>query len=338
MKRRTYHEEDIPQAPPPSPTKFTLLTCAEIEEACPSPSCTLRLVDRKIEAHQARLSPIQTEQTSGPYSPALLSVNVSGRKLEGSDEPIHKTTSLRQVSSASGHHDMTTTNSSYHLTRSSGTDSLVLSPKTSSFCLFNQSCRKAIEGVPGRFRFPSQGSDASEPRPTVTGRHIFFPASIGASAMPDIAELPLEYKESKTNCWPDPCSQLLEPETVIMPEAAKMSKSRKCDFDCAYCLERIARCNGEMPSCGECLSGTGLFASDQNSNSLQTLTEHSREEEEEATGEEQTAILEEVHSHFSDDSTDEDDDGKKVTSNVRLFKLNQKSKTRLSWGSLFSKP
>ena len=334
MEHPTSHEEFLPQAPPPSPTKFTLLNCAQHEEACPSPSCTLRLIDRKIEAHQARLSPTQ-DRHSSPYSPSLLHVNVSGRKLEPSIEPMRKMTSLRQASSVFGNHDITMTNSSYHSTRSSGNDSLVSTPKSSPFCALNlQSCGKTIGEAPGRFCIPPQDKDASGPRPTFTGRDTLFPTSVGSSTIPEMAELPLEYKQSKTDCWPGPCSQLLKPENVSMPEATMRSISHTCDFVCACCLRRVVRCNGEMPSCGGCLEA---FASDQQSNSLQDLTEHARVEEEE-TGEEQTATLEEVHSHFSDDSTDEDDEGEKVASNVRLFKFNQKSRSRLSWGSLFSKP
>ena len=175
MEHPTSHEECLPQAPPPSPTKFSLLDCAQHEEACPSPSCTLRLIDRKIEAHQARLSPTQDKHSS-PYSPSLLHVNVSGRKLGRSMGPMHRMTSLHQVSSARGNHVMTMTNSSYHSTRSSGTDSLVLTPKSSPFCVSNlQSCRKAIGEPPGRFRCPSQDRDAPETRPTITRRRYLFP-------------------------------------------------------------------------------------------------------------------------------------------------------------------
>ena len=328
MERPTYQEEYSPQAPPPSPAKIPLLTCAEHKEACPSTSSTLRLVDRKIEAHQARMSLLQDKKSSGPPSLAILRVNESGRKLECSDEPMRKMPSVRQVSSASGNHDMTVTNLSCHPTRSIGTEKFSLSPKSSPFCLFSlQSCRKAIRNASGRFRFPSQGSNASEPRAMVIDRHsILFPTSIGSSVIPDIAELPPEDKESTTDCWPDPCSQLLEPETVNMPDATTRSKSRKRNFACACCPERITRDNGEMARCGEC---------HQHSTSLQTLTEHAREEGK-ATGEEQKATLEEVHSYFSDDST-EDDDGEKVASNVRLFKLNKKSKFGLFCGRLFSR-
>ena len=73
---------------------------------------------------------------------------------------------------------------------------------------------------------------------------------------------------------------------------------------------------------------------------LQTLAEHTRGEE--VMNTEQAVGMEEEHSHFSDDSTDEDDDVEIVPSNARLFnslgRLNQRSKTRLSWSNLFSKP
>ena len=301
MERPTYHEDYSPQAPPPSPVIFPLFTCADHEEACPSTSATLGLLDRKIEAHQAKLSLTQDKQSSGPSSPAFLRFSKSGGKLDCSDEPMHKTPSLRQVSSASGNHNMTMTNSSFHPTRSISPESLALSPKSSPFCLFNlQSCRKSIRDASGRFHFPSQGSNASEPRATVVDRPTF----IGSSALPDIAELPSEDKESTTNCWPGPCSQPLEPATVSMPEATTRSTSSKRYFACAR-------------------------------TSLPTLTEHAREEGE-ATGEEKIMTLEEVHSYFSDDSA-EDDDGKKFASNVRLFMLNKKSKFKLFWGRLLSK-
>ena len=58
--------------------------------------------------------------------------------------------------------------------------------------------------------------------------------------------------------------------------------------------------------------------------------------------EQQAVEMEEEHSHFSDYSTEEEDDSEKVPSNGRLFnslsRLNQRSKTRLSLGNLFSKP
>lgn len=94
-----------------------------------------------------------------------------------------------------------------------------------------------------------------------------------------------------------------------------------------------------MPSCGKCLSRSEICSFNKYTIGLQPLKEQGRREE--ATDEQPPAITEEAHSHFSDDSSDEDDDGENLPSNVRLFnslgRLNQRSRTRLSWNSLFSK-
>lgn len=94
-----------------------------------------------------------------------------------------------------------------------------------------------------------------------------------------------------------------------------------------------------MPSCGKCLSRSEVCSFNKYNIGLQPLEEQTGRED--ATDEQQPATTEEEHSHFSDDSSDEDDDGKKVPSNVRLFnslgRLNQRSRTRLSWNNLFSK-
>lgn len=95
-----------------------------------------------------------------------------------------------------------------------------------------------------------------------------------------------------------------------------------------------------MPSCAKCLRGNEIYPFNEHSLNLQPLAEHARGEE--AMDEEQAAIVEEERSHFSDCSTDEEDNGEKVPSNARLFnslgRLNYRSRTRLSWANLFSKP
>ncbi len=368
VERRTYYSENIPRAPPPSPTRCTQLICAEPDEACPSTSCVLLLVDREIEAHQARLSPIQHREPLGPYSPAL-SDSVSGIKIECSDEPMHTMIPQRQFSGASDDDDTTVTSSSCPSSRSSGTNTLVneipcdkeadfhsaaigvhyrrkiatatqsaaqsSSPKSPTFSPFNsRSPRDAIADSLSRFRSPSHGNDASEPRLTVAGRQISSPAPIGSSAIADIAALSLEYKQSKTKSWPGPYSQLPGPDIVSMPKAAPWSNS------CASCRDRKARCDGGMPSYGKCLSRSETCSSNRYCLSLQPLEEHARGEE--AIGGQQATLMEEEHSHFSDYSTDEDDGAEKVQSTVRLFnslgRLNQRSKPRLSWSKFFSKP
>ena len=368
VERRTYYRENIPRAPPPSPTKSTPLICAEPDEGCPSTSCVLLLVDRKIQAHQARLSSIQHREPLGPYSPAL-SDSAFGMKVECSDEPMPTMIPQRQFSGASDDDDTTVTNSSCPSSRSSGINTLVneiswdkevdfhsaaigvhyrrkittatqsatqsSSPKSPTFSPFNlRSPRDAIADSLSRFRSPSRVNDASEPRLTVAGRQISSPAPIGSSAIADIAALSLENKQSKTKSWPGPYSQLPGPDIVSMPKAAPWSNS------CASCRDRKARCDGGMFSYGKCLSRSETCPSNRYCSSLQPLKEHARGEE--ATGGQQATLMEEENSHFSDYSTDEDDAAEKVQSTVRLFnslgRLNQKSKPRLSWSKVFSKP
>lgn len=373
IERRTYYREHVPRPPPPSP-KSNPLTRPESNEPCPSISCALLLVDRKIQAHQARLSPIQHRTLPSLYCPTLLSDSVSGMKLECSDEQMLKTTLLRQVLSASDDDEMTATNSSCHSSRSSGTNTLVndlssdrevdshsaaisvhyqrriapspqsaiqpSSPKSLTLSLFNlRSSRDAIAGAPSRLRSPSPSNNASGPGPTITSRQISSPTPIGSSAIPEIAALPLEYKQSKAKSWPGPCSQLPGPDTVSMPKATTRSKSRKCDFACVCCKERKGRCDGGMPSYGKCLPHSEICSLNSYSVRLQPLEEHARGDE--AMDENQAATMEEERSRFSDYSTDEDDDSQKVPSNVRLVnplgRLSQMSKPRLSWANLFSK-
>lgn len=370
----TSYEEHVPCAPPPSPIKYTPLTCTELNEACPSTSCALRLVDRKIKAHQATLSPIQRTKPLGSYPPTLMSDSVSRMKLECPEEQLHRMTPLRQVSSASDDDDMTVTSSDCPSSRSSGTNTLVndlssdkevdshseaipvhtiakppqsatqpSSPKSPASSFFNlRSSRAAIAGTPSRFRSPSRSNDASGPQPTVTGWQFSPPTPIGSSVIPDVAALPPpppEYTHSKTRSWPGPCSHLAGPDIVSMPKATRRPRSRKCDFACACCGERKVRYGGGMPSCGKCLSRSEICSFNKYTIGLQPLKEQGRREE--ATDEQPPAITEEAHSHFSDDSSDEDDDGENLPSNVRLFnslgRLNQRSRTRLSWNSLFSK-
>ena len=125
-----------------------------------------------------------------------------------------------------------------------------------------------------------------------------------------------------------------------MPKARKRSRSHKCDFVCAHCIERKARRDGGMPSGGTCLSRGEACSVTKYSLSLQPLEEHAKGEED--MDEQQAVEMEEERSHFSDYSTEEEDDCEKIPSNGRLFnslgRLNQRSKTRLSWGNLFSKP
>lgn len=368
------YREHVPCAPPPSPIKFTPISCAEPDEACPSTSCALLLVDRKIEAHQARRSPVQFRKRPSPYSPTLLSDSVSGTKAEYSDESMHRMTPLRQLSSASDDDDMTVTSSSCPSSRSSGTNTLVdnlpsdrevdsnsaaidihckhmiatsphlaaqpSSPKPPTFNLFSlRSSRDAIANAACRFRSSPQSHDASASRPTVSDRQSSSLTSIGSSTVPDTVALPLEYKQSKTKSWPGPSSQLPRPDIACMPQATTRSKSHISDFTSVRCGKRKARCSG-VPSCEKCLSRSEKCSINKHSISLQPLGEYARGEE--TTSRTPPAIFEEERSHFSDYSTDEDDDGEKTSSNVRLVnsigRLNRRSKTRSSLSNLFSKP
>lgn len=365
----TCSKECSPPAPPPSPTKFTPSDCAEQNELDPSTSCVLLLVDQKIEAYQARLSPAQHGQPPASYFPGLMNDSVFGMKLECSDGPMHKVTPLHQISSASDDDGMTVTNSSCPSSRSSGTipsDREVdhhataigipyyrklatssqsaaqpSSPKSPTFSLFSlRSSRDATADASSRFRSISRSNDALGPRPMVTGRQISSPTPIGSSAIPDIASSPLERKQSKTKSWPGTPSQLPGLDSVGMPQATKRARPHKRDFVCAYCIKREARCDGGIPSCKPCLSREEACSFSKYDFDLQPSKEHARGEE--TTDEQQAVEIEEERSHFSDYSTDEEDDSEKVPSNGRLFnslgRLNQKSKPRVSWGNLFSKP
>lgn len=95
-----------------------------------------------------------------------------------------------------------------------------------------------------------------------------------------------------------------------------------------------------MPDYSECLPGSENRPSMKSTLNLEPLAEHARAAE--VTDEEQTVIVEEERSHFSDCSTDEEDGGEKMPANARLFnslgRLNRRSKTRMSLGSIFFRP
>lgn len=363
---RTCSRENSPRAPPPSPTKFTPLDCGERNEMDPATSCVLLLVDQKIEAYQARLSPAQHSQSPASYFPSLMNDSIFGMKLECSDGPTHRVAPLHQISSASDDDDMTVTNSSCPSSRSSGTipsdrevdphttpvgvpyyrklatssqsASQHSSSKSPTFSLFSlRSSRDATADAPSKLRSTPRSNDALGSRPMVTGRQISSPTPIGSSAIPDIASSPLECKQSKTKSWPGTPSQLPGLDSVSKPKAII---PHKCDFVCACFIERKARCDGGMPSCETCLSRGGTCSFSKYGLHLQPLKEHAKGEE--ARDEQQTLEMEEERSHFSDYSTEEEDDSEKVPSNGRLFnslgRHNQRSKPRLSWGNLFSKP
>lgn len=371
---RSCCREHVPRTPPSSP-KATPSICAEPHEACPSTYCVLLLVDRKIEAHQANLSLIQHLNPLGSYPPAFNDCSISGMKLACSDEPMHRTTPLRKVSSASEDDDMTVINSRCPSSRSSGAITLVndppsdnrevkahstatddhnqhnialsprtatqnSSPKSPAFNFFSlRSSREAIADAPRRLCALSKSKTASLPRPSVTGWQISSPKPIGSSAIPDIAALPLECKQSKTKSWPGPCSQLPRSDIASRHKATTRSKSHECDFACASCKEHKARCDGRISSCENCLTRGETCSFRIYSSSLQPLKEHAKGED--AIDEPHAAIMEEEHSHFSDYSTDEDDDDEMIPSNVRLpnslGRLSQRSKTRLSLSGLFSR-
>ena len=369
VELRTCSREYSPRAPPPSPTKSTPLDSAERNEIDPASSCVLLLVDQKIEAYQARLSPAQHSQSPASYFPSLMNDSVFGMKLECSDGPMHRLAPLHQNSSASDDDDMTVTNSSCPSSRSSGTipsDREVdphttaigipyyrklatssqlaaqpSSPESPTFSLFSlRSSRDATADASSRFGSTPRRNDAFGPRPMVTGRLISSPTPIGSSAIPDIASSPLEYKQSKTKSWPGTPSQLPGLDSVNTPKATQRSRPHKCDFVCACCIERKARCDGGMPSCETCVSRGEACSISKYGLHLEPLKEHANGEE--AMDEQQTVEMEEERSHFSDYSSEDEDDSEKVPSNGRLFnslgRHNQRSKPRLSWSNLFSKP
>ena len=376
MERHTCQKDYLPRAPPPSPTRICPSTGANLGEACPSSSCALCLVDQRIETHQARLVPTQRRQTPSLYPSAPLSDKVFGETLVCHDEQMHKMNPLHQVSSASDDDDdngRTMTNSSCHSSEGGGTLTLGNDPasdrdvdhhstavvahyqrkvsesqepetqpsfqsRSPSFGLLNSRNGEAIISAPCRFRVPSNMDYALGPRPVFTCKHVSSPTPMSSSAITDMAILPLQYKQSKVKSWPGPCSQLPEPDTVIIPEAVPGLNSRICDSGYVYCGACNVRYGGGTPSCGECLSRNETRSLNKRGTSLRPSAELARGD----IDEEQGAIMEEVHSHFSDDSSDEDIDSEKALSNVRLFnslgKLNQRSRTRLSWSNLFSKP
>ena len=368
MNGRTFCVEYEPNTPPPSPTKFTPLTRAGPNEACPCTSCTLLLVDRKIEAHQARSSPVPHGKPPSSYPPTTLSDSVSRMKLEYSDDQMHNMALVCQVSSASDDDEMTVPNSKFSSSRSSGTNPLAddlpndmvdahftatgvfkiartsqsaaqpSSPPSTNFSLFNlRSSRDAFGDAPSRYYSSSQRNDALGPRPTVAGRHSASPTPVASSAILDIAALPLEYKQAKTKSWPGPSSQLPGPDIVSMPKTTS-SKARKCDIACAQFKERKTRFGDGMSSRRTCISRSETCSINRCSVRLQPLEEHIRGDE--ATDHKQAATMEEDRSHFSDFSTDDED--KERPPHVRLVnslgRLSRRSKTRLSWGNLFSKP
>ena len=376
MERHTSYREYLSRAPPPSPTKLTSFTCAEPSEASKYTCCALHLVDREIEAHETSMTPILHRRAPRPYSPTRWSHDMSGQKLRCFDEPMHRMAPMRQVPLATDDDEMTVTNPSCYLLRSSGTSTLVndllgerdadcystavglhtqctttsslksggqlSSSKSPNVCLFNlRSCREAIADVPSRFRSPSSSNDVSRSRPPITGRHISSPRPVGSSAISDIAASPPEYKHAKTKSWPGPCRSLPAADSIRIPKATTASNSPKRDFACACCRERTTRFNdGGMPDCSRCLPGSETCLSMKYTLNLEPLAEHARAED--VIDEEQAVIVDEERSHFSDCSTDEEDEGEKKLANAWLFnslgRFNRRSKTRMSWGNIFSKP
>lgn len=370
----TCHREHVPHTPPSSPND-TPLSCTEPYEACPSTSCALLLVDRKIKAYQAKVLPTEHRNPLGSHAPAFRNGSISRVKLACSNQPMDRMNPLHQVSSASGDDDMTLIDSRCPSSRSSGGVTLVndlpsddrqvkahstatnnykqqkiamspqsatqnSSPKLPAFKFFRlRASRNAVADAPSRLRAPSKSDDASLPRLSVTGRQISSPTPIGSSAVPDIAALPRGYKQSKTKSWPGPCSQLPGPEILSMPKASARSKSHKCDFTRTICREGKARYDDGMPNCENCLSNSDTYSFNNFSSCLQPLKEHARGEV--AMDGQQAATTEEECSHFSDYSTDEDDDDEKLPPTIRLpsslGRLSQRSKTRLSLSGLFSR-
>ena len=367
VKGRTYCMEYEPNAPPPSPTKFTPMTRAEPNGACPCTSCALLLVDRKIEADQARSSPTPHKRVPSSYPPTTLSDSVSRMKLAYSDDQRHNMALISQVSSASDDEETTVPTSKSSSSRSSGSNPLPdelpndkvdthftatgvcriaktlqsaaqpSSPPPTTFNLFSlRSSRDAFGDAPSRYYCSSQRNDVLGPRPTVASRHSASPTPVASCAIPDVAALPLEYKQAKTKSWPGPSSQLPGPDIVNMPNTTT-SKPRKCDINYVQFQERKTRFGDGMSSCRTCLSRSETCSSNRCSVRLHPLEEHTRGEE--ATGY-KAATMEEDRSHFSDFSSDDEDHER--PSHFRLVnslgRLSRRSKTRLSWGNIFSKP
>ena len=212
------------------------------------------------------------------------------------------------------------------------------SPPPTAFSLFSlRSSRDAFGDAPSRYYPSLQGNDVLGPRPTVACRHSASPSPVASSAILDVTALPLKYKQAKTKSWPGPSSQLPGPDIVSMPKTIN-SKARKRDISRAQFQERKVRHGDGMSSCRLCLSKSETCSFNRCSVRLQPLDEHTRGEE--AMDHKQAATMEEDHSHFSDFSTDDEDNQRPP--HIRLVnslgRLSRRSKTRLSWGNIFSKP
>ena len=340
---------------------FTPMTRAKPHETCPHTSCALLLVDRGIEAHQAKSSPAPHGKVSGSNPPTTLSDSASRMTLEYSNDQMHKNMALIcQVSSAFDDEEMTVPTSNISSSKSSGTKPLSddfpndevdehftatgvckiartlhsaaqpsYPPPTALSLLNLRSSRDAFGDAPSRGYSSSQRNDVTGPRPTVDSRHSASPTPLASSAILDVAALPLEYKQAKTKSWPGPSSQIPGPDIVSMPKTTN-SKARKCDITCVQFKERKMRFGDGMSSCRTCLSRSETCSFNRCSVSLQPLEEHTRGEE--ATDHKQAATMEEDRSHFSDFSTDDEDNERPP--HIRLVnslgRLSRRSKTRLS--------
>ena len=365
---RTYCMEYRPNTPPPSPTKFNPTSRPEPNGACSCTSCALLLVDQKVEVDQARSLPAPHSKVPSSYPPTTLSDSVSRMKLEYSDDQMHNMALTCQVSSASDDEEMTVPTSKSSSSRSSGSNphpddlpndkvdahftangvcriaetlqsaAQASSPPPTTFSLFSlRSSRNAFRDAPSRYYSSSQRNDALGPRPTVASRHSASPSPVASSAILDVTALPLVYKHAKTKSWPGPSSQLPGPDIVSMPKTIN-SRARKRDINCAQFQKRKARYGDRMSSCTTCLSKSETCSFNRCSVRLQPLEEHTRGEE--ATDHKQAATMEEDHSYFSDFSTDDEDTERPPHTRLvnSLGRLSRRSKTRLSWGNIFSKP
>ena len=365
---RTYCMEYEPNTPPPSPIESTPISRPEPNGACPCTSCALLLVDQKIEADQAMWSPAPHSKVPSSYPPITLSDSVSRMKLEYSDDQMHNMGLICQVSPASDDEEMRVPTSNFSSSRSSGSNPLPddllkdkvdahftangvcriaetlqsaaqpSSPPPTTFSLFSlRSSRDAFGDAPSRYYPSSQRSNVLGPRPTVPSRHSASPGPVASSAILDVTALPLECKQGKTKSWPGPSSQPPGPDIVSMPKTFN-AKAHKRDINCAQLQERKARYGDGMSSCTMCLSKSETCSFNRCSIKLQPLEEHTRGEE--ATDHRQAATMEEDHSHFSDFSSDDEDNERPP--HIRLVnslgRLSRRSKTRLSWGNIFSKP
>ena len=336
---------------------------------CPCTSCALLLVDREIEAHQAKSSPTPHGKVSSSNPPTTLSDSVSRMTFEYSDDQMHKDMALIcQVSSASDDEEMTVPTSKNSSSKTSGTKPLPDDvpneevdahftatgvckiartlqsaaqppcPPPTAFSLLNlRSSRDAFGDAQSRGYSSSPRNDVAGPRPTVASRHSASPTPLASSAILDVAGLPLEYKQAKTKSWPGPSDQIPRPDIVSMPKTTN-SKARKCDITCVQFKERKMRFGDRMSSCRTCLLRSETCSFNRCSIRLQPLEEHTRGEE--AADHKQAATMEEDRSHFSDFSTDDEDNERPPHTRLvnSLGRLSRRSKTRLSWGSIFSKP